>query len=285
MRNLDILAAENGEHIRVLLCREEQSYVVSCQHFRMPYPVASDLLAELQPVPAESYSVFVLDEDITNRQREGRNRKLDLIAPLLEDACIYDKSHRNEVVRQIAAEHGIARRTVLQYLWRYWVYQSKNALLPAERPAPEQHELTADEKAIRWALNKYYYTPQRQSLQTAYKMMLRAKYCDTHGTLKPEYPTFWQFRYFFRKNRDPISETISRQGLKAYQRNHRPFTGSVCDYAHSPSFIAPMPSSSLTSIALRFATVAPSLLLLTSISSNRPAKSSSLSVPLAESSI
>lgn len=233
MRNLDILAAESGEHVRVLLCREEQSYVVSCQHFRMPYPVASDLLAELQPVPAETYSVFVLDEDITNRQREGRNRKLDLIAPLLEDACIYDKSHRNEVVRQIAAEHGIARRTVLQYLWRYWVYQSKNALLPAERPAPEQHELTADEKAIRWALNKYYYTPQRQSLQTAYKMMLRAKYCDTHGTLKPEYPTFWQFRYFFRKNRDPISETISRQGLKAYQRNHRPFTGSVCDYAHA----------------------------------------------------
>lgn len=178
MRNLDILAAENGEHIRVLLCGEEQCYVVSCQHFRMPYPVASDLLAELQPVPAEAYSVFVLDEDITNRQREGRNRKLDLIAPLLVDTCIYDKSHRNEVVRRIAAEHGIARRTLLQYLWRYWVYQSKNALLPAERPAPEQHELTADEKAIRWALNKYYYTPQRQSLQTAYKMMLRAKYCD-----------------------------------------------------------------------------------------------------------
>lgn len=85
MRNLDILAAENGEHVRVLLCGEEQSYVVSCQHFRMPYPVASDLLAELQPVPAEAYSVFVLDEDITNRQREGRNRKLDLIAPLLVD--------------------------------------------------------------------------------------------------------------------------------------------------------------------------------------------------------
>lgn len=92
MRNLDILAAESGEHVRVLLCREEQSYVVSCQHFRMPYPVASDLLAELQPVPAETYSVFVLDEDITNRQREGRNRKLDLIAPLLEDADLYQTS-------------------------------------------------------------------------------------------------------------------------------------------------------------------------------------------------
>lgn len=58
MRNLDILAAESGEHVRVLLCREEQSYVVSCQHFRMPYPVASDLLAELQPVPAEKHTLF-----------------------------------------------------------------------------------------------------------------------------------------------------------------------------------------------------------------------------------
>lgn len=63
--------------------------------------------------------------------------------------------------------------------------------------------------------------------------MLRAKFCDAQGKLKPDYPTFWQFRYFFRQHRDPISETISRQGLKAYQRNHRPFTGSVCDYAHT----------------------------------------------------
>ena len=233
MKKHDILAAENGEHIRVLLCGEEQSYVVNCQHFRMPFLVASDLLAELQPVPADTYSVFVVDEDIRTKQRTERNRRLDLIAPLLDDACICDKSHRNKVVRRVAAEHSVARRTLLQYLWRYWVFQSKNALLPAERPSPKPHELTADDKAIRWALNKYYYTPQRQSLQTAYKMMLQAKYCDTHGRLKPEYPTFWQFRYYFRKNRDPINETISRQGLKAYQRNHRPFTGSVCDYAHT----------------------------------------------------
>lgn len=100
MRTLDILAAENGEHIRVLLYGEEQSYVVSCQHFRMPYPVASELLAELQPVPAEAYSVFVLDEDITNRQREGRNRKLDLIAPLLEDTT--QPQHSPQTRKRIA---------------------------------------------------------------------------------------------------------------------------------------------------------------------------------------
>lgn len=62
-------------------------------------------------------------------------------------------------------------------------------------------------------------------------MMLRAKYCDAKGRLQPEYPSFWRFRYFFRQHRDPISESISREGIKAYQRNHRPFTGAVSDYA------------------------------------------------------
>ena len=46
-----------------------------------------------------------------------------------------------------------------------------------------------------------------------------------------------------------------------------------------------MASSSLTSFSLRFATVWPSLALLTSRSSNRPLRSSSLSVPTAEPSM
>ena len=46
-----------------------------------------------------------------------------------------------------------------------------------------------------------------------------------------------------------------------------------------------MASSSLTSFSLRLATVLPSLALLTSRSSNRPLRSSSLSVPTAEPSM
>mgnify|MGYP000529595685 CR=1 FL=1 len=233
MRQNDLLKTSNGDHLRILLYGEEQSYVVNCQRCKMPFSVSTPSLLQMERLPPDMYRLFALDEDISDRQRQQRDHRAALISPVMVDECIYDKSLRNSLLRNIASDSSVTRKTILRYLWLYWVYQSKNALLPAERPAPKQHEFTADEKAIRWALNKYYYTPQRQSLQTAYKMMLRAKYCDTHGTLKPEYPTFWQFRYFFRKNRDPISETISRQGLKAYQRNHRPFTGSVCDYAHT----------------------------------------------------
>lgn len=233
MRENYILADKNGEHIRILLCSEEQSYAVSCQHFRMPFILSAHELEGMKSVSTEEYTIFTVDEDISAAQRCERDRRFTLIKPLLDNACIYDKPHRNEIVKQIVGEHGVSRRTVLQYLWKYWVYQSKNILLPTRKTSTKTRELTADEKAIRWALNKYYYTPQRQSLQTAYKMMLRAKFCDAQGKLKPDYPTFWQFRYYFRQHRDPISETISRQGLKAYQRNHRPFTGSVCDYAHT----------------------------------------------------
>ena len=187
----------------------------------------------MQPVSDEEYTIFMVDDDTSAAQRCERDRRFALIKPLLDNACIYDKPHRNEIVNQIVGEHDVSRRTILQYLWKYWVYQSKNILLPTGRMSVKSRELTADEKTIRWALNKYYYTPQKQSLQTAYKMMLRAKFCDAQGQLKSNYPTFWQFRYYFRQHRDPISETISRQGLKAYQRNHRPFTGSVCDYAHT----------------------------------------------------
>lgn len=233
MRVNDIFAIENGEHIRILLCSDEQCYAVSCQHFRMPFLLSAHELKGMKSISDEEYTIFIIDDDISAAQRCERDRRFALIKPLLDNACIYDKPHRNEIVNQIVGEHDVSRRTILQYLWKYWVYQSKNILLPTGRMSVKSRELTADEKTIRWALNKYYYTPQKQSLQTAYKMMLRAKFCDAQGQLKSNYPTFWQFRYYFRQHRDPISETISRQGLKAYQRNHRPFTGSVCDYAHT----------------------------------------------------
>ena len=53
----------------------------------------------------------------------------------------------------------------------------------------------------------------------------------------------------------------------------------------SPRFRSPIASSSLTSFSLRFATVLPSLALLTSRSSNRPLRSSSLSAPIADPSM
>ena len=67
--------------------------------------------------------------------------------------------------------------------------------------------------------------PKKQSLMTAYTMMLKEKYCDALGVLAEEYPSYYQFRYFYRKTRNLQNFYISRDGLKNYQRNNRPLTG------------------------------------------------------------
>ena len=88
-------------------------------------------------------------------------------------------------------------------------------------------QTTQDEKNIRWALNKFFYTTKKQSLMTAYTMMLKEKYCDSMGTLAEEYPypSFYQFRYFYRKTKNLQNFYISRDGLKSYRRNNRPLVG------------------------------------------------------------
>ena len=143
----------------------------------------------MEKLPQDMYRLLALDEDISERQRQQRDRRAELIAPLLVEECICDKSYRNKVLREIISGNSVSRKTVLQYLWLYWVYQSKNALLPAEKSGTEKRPLSSDEKAIRWALNKFYYTPQKQSLQTSYKMMLQAKYCDPRWQIcRRKYP-------------------------------------------------------------------------------------------------
>lgn len=82
-------------------------------------------------------------------------------------------------------------------------------LASRKRLADDDAELTQDEKNIRWALNKFFYTTKKQSLMTAYTMMLKEKYCDGMGVLADIYPSFYQFRYFYRKNvRDDTQNCI-----------------------------------------------------------------------------
>ena len=86
--------------------------------------------------------------------------------------------------------------------------------------------LTKDEKNMRWALNKFFYTQNKNSLNTAYTYMLKERYTDGLGNLFAEHPTFNQFRCFYRKHRKMQTYYISRNGLKDYQRNNRPLIGN-----------------------------------------------------------
>lgn len=105
----------------------------------------------------------------------------------------------------------------------YLTYMDMTVFAP--RKKSDNTELTQDKKNMRWALNKFFYTTAKQSLTTAYTMMLKEKYCNKMGVLMDTYPSFYQFRYFYRKTKKMQNFFISRDGLKSYQRNNRPLTG------------------------------------------------------------
>ena len=70
-------------------------------------------------------------------------------------------------------------------------------------------------------MNKFYYNTKKNSLNHAYINLLKEKYLDENGVLLEEHPSFYQFRYFFRKTRDCQNEIISRYGLNYFKKNER----------------------------------------------------------------
>ena len=172
---------------------------------------------------SEATGIVVVDEqDMEPRARCTAHERFTVVAGILP--FVDDDRIRTEAVKRASKEKGICEQTVRNYLCRYLVYQSISALIPKERVISDRG-LTEDEKNIRWALNKFYFTRHKNSLKTAYTYMLKERYCDGEGNLLEEYPSFNQFRYFHSKYRTQQNTIISRHGIKEYQRNYRPLLG------------------------------------------------------------
>lgn len=167
-------------------------------------------------------------DNLGAKERQIAYDRYALISKIL--TVLSNDKERCEVLEQIAEQNNLSKKTLRRYLCVYLVYQNVAAL------APQKHdkELTKDEKNMRWALNKYFYTKNKNSLKTAYTFLIQEKYCDNAGILLPEYPTYYQFRYFYRKHKSMQTFYISRNGLSNYQRNNRPLTGDgIQEFASS----------------------------------------------------
>ena len=164
-------------------------------------------------------------EDVESLNTEARStayQRYTIIAPILP--FLDNDRLRVEAIKKIAEDNNLCKQTVRNYLCLYLAFQSVSALVPMERSTYNK-PLTEDEKVFRWAINKYYFTAHKNSLKTCYTYMLKEKYCDADGTLLAEYPTYNQFRYYFSKYKKMQTFYISRDGMKDYQRNHRPLLG------------------------------------------------------------
>lgn len=234
MKKFDLL--RSGDSIvRVLEIQGKQILTIDCIKRTMPVWVESESLKSYTECNVDDLSEIagfaMADADtLVADQRKIMYERYTMIAPIL--SFIANESVRSQLIGSIATEHKISKQTVRSYLCGYLAHMEIAALAPKKRQ--KERELTQDEKHMRWALNKFFYTTKKQSLMTAYTMMLKEKYCDALGVLAEEYPSFYQFRYFYRKTRKMQNFYISRNGLKNYQRNNRPLIGEgVREFASS----------------------------------------------------
>ncbi len=235
MKKYDLLRSGDSI-IRVLEVQGDRVLVIDCTKRTMPVWVELDTLESYSECTSGDLSaatgvvVVGVDDldDLDADQRKTMYERYTMIAPIL--AFVADDRMRSRLICSVAEKHRVSKQTVRSYLCLYLAYMDVTALAPRRRE--DDRALTQDEKNIRWALNKFFYTTKKHSLMTAYTMMLKEKYCDGMGMLAEEYPSFYQFRYFYRKTRNLQNFYISRDGLKNYQRNNRPLVGEgVQDFA------------------------------------------------------
>ena len=226
MKKYDLL--RSGDNIvRVLDIQDDRILVIDCLKQTMPVWVESELLESYVGCTGgelfgfSSVDVIGDTDALDADQRKIMHERYTMIAPILP--FISDNKMRSRLICSIAEDYQVSKQTIRNYLCLYLSYLDVTVLAPKKRK--EDRELTQDEKHMRWALNKFFYTTKKQSFMTAYTMMLKEKYCDVMGVLAEEYPSFYQFRYFYRKTRKMQNFYISRDGLKNYQRNNRPLTG------------------------------------------------------------
>lgn len=213
--------------VRVLQVERDKALIVNCIKRSVPHWIEITELSEYTECNAKElshitgFSPLRIDE-IGNEDRRIAYERFTTIVGILP--FIADDKPRCNAINLMAEHFKISKQTIKHHLWLYLVYQTISVLAPkkcnCEKP------LTPDEKNMRWSLNKFFYNQNQNSLQTAYTLMLKERYCDSNGVLLPKYPTIHQFRYFYRKHRKMQNYYISRNGLKSYQRNNRPLIGN-----------------------------------------------------------
>lgn len=215
------LIKSDGMILRVLKARENEAFVIDCVKRTMPVWM---VLKEAEPCTENDIDFLSpdVDEEITDQDMKTAHERLTMIIPVL--ACVEERNARNRAIAQAAEEYQVSKQTVRSYLCRYLIYQNITALAP--RPQREGlGDLSEDEKNMRWALNKFFYTRNKNSLTDAFVFMIKSRYCDAEGNVMEKHPSIHQFRYFYRKTRKLQTYYISRDGIKNYERNNRPLLG------------------------------------------------------------
>jgi hypothetical protein len=216
-----------------------------------------------------------VDEDkLSEKERQLRDKAWELIGGIVAlEPHIYYRKERSKYIRAIAEKSGISIKTIGNYLKKYWRNgKTKNALLPSfyrcgargkekavgstKRGRPRRYADVVGEginvdddlkRIFRNAINRFYYSSAKHSLRLTYELMRKEYFAEGSKIennikvpiLKPasEIPTFWQFRYWFEKERNIKKEISTRFSPRKYEQEYRPVLGSSSVEALGPGSI------------------------------------------------
>lgn len=185
MKKNDLIKTENGI-FRILSIEADRVLAIDCIKKTMPkfYSISSFGNGEfVDCLPAD----FPDMEDLSPAHRKVAQERYTMIAGAV--SVVDDVPKRNLMIEKSSKQFGMSKQSIRSFLCSYLVYQDVAVLAPKQS---KEKELTTDQKNMRWALNKFFYTRNQNSLPTAYAMMLKSKYCDAYGVLLPEYPSYNQ---------------------------------------------------------------------------------------------
>lgn len=224
MKNRQLYRNDN-QFYRVLKTDADRVLVIDCIKKTMPKwciksQIADFVECEEKELLETTAILFEEIEEMSEVRLKAMNERYSIISGVL--MFVGNEKLRTEAIAFAEKEYGLVKQTIRQYLCEYLAYNDMRALAPKKRT---EKPLSDDEKNFRWSLNKFYYSMSKNSLKTTYTLMLKHKYCDAEGKLLDSYPSYSQFRYFFRKTKNLQRLYISREGMTAYQREFRPLLG------------------------------------------------------------
>ena len=212
------------------------------------------------------------EAEIRLGQRGKRDRAWDTISSLVDNPHIWNPRVRGPLISEAAARSGFTKKTVYEFLRRYWQGgQMKNALLPRfdscggkgkdrkastkKRGRPSRKttvtglstgvnvDAEMQERLLRGA-RKYFENEKKLSAKDAYEATLREFFNIgfevRNGVWTPilppaeELPTQRQFTYVYEKFRDPVREIMRREGERAFLLKHRQQLGDSTQMANGP---------------------------------------------------
>lgn len=210
--------AYNGYRYRALILSGFGAWVICYEEPAAPFFVSASEVDRYERIETPEAFVKNMSAEKVTKAQEAR---LELIKPLLcDERCITDKSHRNQVVKAIAEDNHTSERRLIRLYYRYLA--TGTLIVSKQRSVKRNSDYD-------WAIRTFYFSSKRLPLRAAYEAMLIERFTAADGRLLEDAPSWKSFEHYYYRNgyhRSP-AKIIAREGMTAYQRNHRLIYGSA----------------------------------------------------------